>query len=243
MGNKEWFQVCSPQVSFNKHISVLKTQGGSEPYPSGPSLEVRRGQRHIFFMLYRPIVRSKLDYDCIVYGTTSNINLRQLNSIHNSGLRLTLGAFCTSPISSLYTEANEIPLEGCWLKLSMYYYLKTRACVDNPAHHALHEYDGTIRLRLILRAFCTSPISSLYTEANEIPLEGRPQNGETTCRQLPKRLPDNSTIFAAEATAIILAQNYYRRMGPGHHDVVVYSDSMSCLQPIETPRTLSFAIL
>ena len=31
------------------------------------------------------------------------------------------------------------------------------------------------------------------------------QNGETTCRQLSKRLPNNSTIFAAEATAITLA--------------------------------------
>ena len=30
------------------------------------------------------------------------------------------------------------------------------------------------------------------------------QNGETTCRQLSKRLPNNSTIFAAEATAITL---------------------------------------
>ena len=28
------------------------------------------------------------------------------------------------------------------------------------------------------------------------------QNGETTCHQLSKRLPDNSTIFAAEATAM-----------------------------------------
>ena len=34
------------------------------------------------------------------------------------------------------------------------------------------------------------------------------QDGETTCRQLSKRLPDNSTIFAAEATAITLALNY-----------------------------------
>ena len=34
------------------------------------------------------------------------------------------------------------------------------------------------------------------------------QNGETTCHQLSKRLPHNSTIFAAEATAISLALNY-----------------------------------
>ena len=62
-------------------------------------------------------------------------------------------------------------------------------------------------------------------------------DGETTCRQLSKRLPDNSTIFAAEATAITLARNYYQCMGPVHHDVVVYSDSMSCLQVIEGEDT------
>ena len=55
------------------------------------------------------------------------------------------------------------------------------------------------------------------------------QNGETTCRQMSKRLPDNSTIFAAGATAISLVLNYYQHMGPIHHDVIVYSDSMSCL--------------
>ena len=63
------------------------------------------------------------------------------------------------------------------------------------------------------------------------------QNSETTCRQLSKRLPDNSTIFAAEATAINLALNYYQHMGPVHHDVVIYSDSMSCLQAIEGEDT------
>ena len=103
-------------------------QGGSEPYPSGRSL-----------------VRSKLDYSCIVYSTASNTNLRQLDSVHNSGLRLALRAFCTSPISSLYTVANEAPLEERRLKLSMHYYLTTRACTDNPSHHALHECDQTIR--------------------------------------------------------------------------------------------------
>ena len=70
------------------------------------------------------------------------------------------------------------------------------------------------------------------------------QDGETTCRQLSKILPDNSTIFAAEATAISLALNYYRLMGPVYHDVVVYSDSMSCLQAMrmKTTRTLLFVI-
>ena len=82
------------------------------------------GDRDTLLMLYRAIVRSKLDYGCIVYGTASNANLRQLDSIHNSGLRLALGAFCTSPVSSPYTETNEAPLEERRLKLSMHYYLK-----------------------------------------------------------------------------------------------------------------------
>ena len=118
-------------------------QGGSEPYPSGRSLEVGRGQT--LLMLYRAIVRSKLDYGCIVYGTASNTNLQQLDSVHNSRLRLALGAFCTSTISSLYTEANEPPLGERRLKLSSHCHLKTRARTDNTAHHALHEFDQTIR--------------------------------------------------------------------------------------------------
>ena len=58
------------------------------------------------------------------------------------------------------------------------------------------------------------------------------QNGEATCRQLFKMLPNNSTLFAPEATAITLALNYYRHMDPVQHDVVIDSHSMSCLQAI-----------
>ena len=54
------------------------------------------------------------------------------------------------------------------------------------------------------------------------------QNGETTSDQLTKRLAYNRTIFAAEATAISLALNYYQCMGPVHHNIVVSSDAMQC---------------
>ena len=102
------------------------------------------GDRDTLLMLYQAIVWSKLDYGCIVYGTASNTDLRQLDSIHNAGVRPELGAFCTSPVSSMHMEANEAPLGERRLKLLMHYYLKTRTCTDNPAHHTLHEYDPTI---------------------------------------------------------------------------------------------------
>ena len=60
---------------------------------------------------------------------------------------------------------------------------------------------------------------------------------ETTCRQLSKRLPKNSTIFAAQATAITLALDHYQYMDTVQHDFVVYSDSLSCLQAIESEDT------
>ena len=134
------------QLSVKKHISVLKTQ-------CKEALSLIRvvahlkwgGDRNTLLMLYRAIVRSKFDYGCIVYSTASNTDLRQLDSVHNTGLRLALGAISTSPVSSLYTEANEAPLEERRLKLSMHYYVKTRACTDSPAHHALHEFDRTTR--------------------------------------------------------------------------------------------------
>ena len=369
MSDKEWLQVCNPQVqSHTFHFSLHHGLGLRPPPPPPPppplwGLETHFCQwrspqsslgcggthtshlrstsvcwRHSARRLSTssewsltwngeetethswcctvPLLRSKFDYGCIVYGTASNTNLRQLDSIHNFGLRLALGAFCTSPVSSLYTEANEAPLEERRLKLSMHYYVKTRACIDNPAHHALHEFDRTTRdvyaprpngrrgmtrpparpIGLKVEVAMTSveinaelvcplrtpnfppgthdydpkrhdlvegiskclisvqeaqakfnefrgaqgPHDEVYTDGSKMNervgaaavINRHFQNGETTCRQLSKILPDNSTIFAAEATAISLALNYYQHMGPVHHDVVVYSDSMSCLQAI-----------
>ena len=54
--------------------------------------------------------------------------------------------------------------------------------------------------------------------------------------QLSKRLPDNSTIFAAEATTMSLALNYYQYMGPVHL-YEVYPDSLSCLQAMKGEDT------
>ena len=130
------------RLSFKKHISALKTQ-------CKEALNLIRvvahlkwgGDRDTILMLFRTIVRSKLDCGCIAYGTASHTNLRQLDSIHNAGLRLALGAFYTSPVSSMYTEGNEAPLEERRLKLSMNYDMKTCFCTDNPAHYVLHEFD------------------------------------------------------------------------------------------------------
>ena len=68
--------------------------------------------------LYRSLIRSKLDYGCIVYGSARGSYLRMLDPIQNHALRLCLGAYRTSPASSLCVEASEPPLYFRRKKLS-----------------------------------------------------------------------------------------------------------------------------
>ena len=53
--------------------------------------------------------------------------------MQHMGLRLALGALRTSPIESLYFEANEAPLSLRREKLALQYFTKLRSCPSNPA--------------------------------------------------------------------------------------------------------------
>ena len=56
---------------------------------------------------YRYLIRSKLDYRCIVYGSTRKSYLQMLDPVHNQGLRFCFGAIKTFPIKSLYVDATK----------------------------------------------------------------------------------------------------------------------------------------
>ncbi|GFO32066.1 hypothetical protein PoB_005857100 [Plakobranchus ocellatus] len=84
--------------------------------------------------LYRTLVRSKLDYGSVVYGSAKKHVLRALDPIHHQGFRIGLGAFRTSPIKSLYAEAGERSLEDRRIKLTFNYVLKLKSLPRNPCH-------------------------------------------------------------------------------------------------------------
>ena len=90
--------------------------------------------RKVLLRLYRSLVRSKLDYGSIIYGSARKSYIEKLDPIHNQGLRLCLGAFRTSPADSLYVEANETSLKDRRLKLSMQYAIKLKSNPLNPAY-------------------------------------------------------------------------------------------------------------
>ena len=95
------------------------------------------GDADILLQLYRSLIRSKLDYACQIYGSARKSYLKMLNPIQNQGLRLALGAYRTSPETSLHAEANELPLELRRKKLSLQYAIKISSTPKNPVHNCI----------------------------------------------------------------------------------------------------------
>jgi len=87
--------------------------------------------------LYRTLIRSKLYYGCIVYGSARGFYLQMLDPIQNYALRLCLGAYRTSPSSSLCVLANEPPLYIPRRKLSIQYCLKLSSSPQNRTHNTV----------------------------------------------------------------------------------------------------------
>ena len=75
----------------------------------------------------------------LVYGAARKSYLRELETIHHLVLRIALEAFTTSPIESLYVEANEPPLSLRRYKLALQYYIKLTSCLKNPAYNCIME--------------------------------------------------------------------------------------------------------
>ena len=88
---------------------------------------------------YRCLIRSKLDYGCFIYGAARKSYLRELETIHHLGLCIALGAFTTSPIESLFIEANETPFSLRRYKLALQYYIKLISCPQKAAYNCIME--------------------------------------------------------------------------------------------------------
>ena len=131
------------KLSFIPHIKYLK----AKCFKALNLLKVLShtswgADRTTLLKLYWSLVRSKLDYGCIIYGSARKSYLQMLDPIHNQGLRLALGAFRTSPVASLYVEADEPSLYSRREKLSLQYAIRLAANPSNPAHEVtfLHKY-------------------------------------------------------------------------------------------------------
>ena len=233
--------------------------------------------RTTLLKLYRSLVRSKLDYGCIIYGSARKSYLQMLDPIHNQGLRLALGAFRTSPVASLYVEADEPSLYSRREKLSLQYDIRLAANPSNPAHKGtfppnyvdLYEQKPKaiksfgIRIPPLLEAANIKPqniekhfrltfweksesnphilkddfrrLQSRYKNYQHIYTDGSKEDSKVGCAVISgnhsnmQRIPDDSSIFTAEAKAVDQALDFIRTCET-NNKFIIFSDSLSVLK-------------
>ena len=122
-----WISYQIPQARCQKSLNIMNVLSHTE----------WGADRTTLLKLYCSLVRSKLDYGCIVYGSASKTALVRLDPVHNQGLRLSLGAFCSSPVETLYVEAHELPLQIRRERLTLRHTIKLKAHLGNPAYGAV----------------------------------------------------------------------------------------------------------
>ena len=127
--------IFDKKLSFIPHIKYLKNKSTRAQQLLRVVAHTEWGaDRQTLIKLYRTLLRSQLDYGIFVYRSARKSYLKQLDPIHHGSLRLVLGAFRTSPIDSLYTEAHEAPLQSRSEKLALQYYTKLKSSPPNPAY-------------------------------------------------------------------------------------------------------------
>ncbi|XP_055924649.1 uncharacterized protein LOC129956736 [Argiope bruennichi] len=82
--------------------------------------------------IYQSVILSRIDYGCEIYGTARSGVLRNLDTVHNSALRICSGAFRTSPVHSLNVICHQLPLYLRRKKLSELYFFRIESSINHP---------------------------------------------------------------------------------------------------------------
>ena len=168
--------VFDNKLTFASHIAKLKADCTKSLNLMRSVSSNRWGaDQYTLMKIYRALIRTKLDYGCVIYSTASETLLKSLDSIANEALRIATAAFKTTPSESLYILANELPMHYRRKLMTAKYFCKLRSQLGNPAFkYAVPNYYGqtfeakrltppfSIRARNILKDM---EITNLYIKA------------------------------------------------------------------------------
>lgn len=114
-------------LDCKKRINILKVLSSTKWGADQESL----------IRVYRGLIRSKIDYGSIIYGSANSNLLKKLDAIQNAALRISLGVFRTTPVYSILAEAQEKPLDLRRMELTITYANKIMASPENPMNATL----------------------------------------------------------------------------------------------------------
>lgn len=124
--------VFDNRLTWKPHISALK----SVTIKKCNILKTLAGtswgaDRRTLLRIYDSLIQSRLDYGAVVYSSATNNVLASLDSVLNQGIRISLGAFKSTPIDSLICEAGKIKLSLRREQQLLSFYVKI---LQNPKH-------------------------------------------------------------------------------------------------------------
>lgn len=137
------------RVSCNKVLNLLKVLSGHK----------WGCDTIVLLRIYKALIRSRIDYGSVCYGTASKTDLKVIDTIQSSALRIVLGAFRTSPVQSLLCLAGESPLHIRRQEQTLMYAARVLTHQDNLSYN----YVCTNRFQM---AFRNKPL-------NQVPLYER----------------------------------------------------------------------
>ena len=88
--------------------------------------------------IYKALMRSTIDYGCIVYSLACKTSLKKIERMQYKALRIALGAFKTTPTSALLVESKEAPIHLRYEQLSLTYWVRLKS-VTNPSISVLSD--------------------------------------------------------------------------------------------------------
>lgn len=205
------------KLTWKSHIMALKKNAYK-------SLNVIKTLSHyewgaegtILLNVYRSLVRTKLDYGSICYGNSDSKILKIVDTIHNAGLRLSIGAFKSSPIISLHSLTGEPPLHFRRLKLSLNYIARILSTPNNSTIHFLNKnrfsntYEHNPKLRKPLGLRIQQEMMEINIVANEICQRENCQI--PTCKQPNYRVDTSLTIHSKKETSNIFYNNLFNEL-------------------------------
>ena len=142
--------IIDSKLSWNNHISQLKVDCLKRMHLlKCLSHKTWGADRDTLMRVYRAVIRAKLDYGSIIYQTAGENTINKLNPVHNAALRLSTGAFRSSPVVSLYAESGEQPLRLRRKQLSLQYAARIMQSPQSLAWSCVHRIDEATGLQTL----------------------------------------------------------------------------------------------
>lgn len=131
--------IFDEKLSFHHHIQHIKAKANSKLSIIKMLRCTKFGSdQQSLLKILNSIVLPTIDYASIIYNSASSSRLKTLDTILNTGIRLSLGAFRTSPTSSLLALSSNQPLNYRRLKHLLNYTLKIFSLKTHPFYSMLN---------------------------------------------------------------------------------------------------------